>query len=301
MVKTALVCPPVFCDREDVPAVANQEAGAVFPSYLVTPSWQSKDPCLLVRAVDAVRLCRSGGYQRVRPGAIDLHLLDGGRCNRGPLCDFIASSGVTRLSLADFDDHSLVELLRGLVSDGQLAVVRACDLASGTAADSLHAQRRLLTAIDKALRRPLSFAGRIYRLVADADESRLSNRDRYMVVGHNEADRILEAMAQLAEPGLGPLLSEARGRLTQDWRPPLSPDGLILLRAMPQVQAVREQTDADGWRPAAKPRRSIFQPTSSEPEPPVVDATRQAQTLVMASRDGVPFCEICEQARRSAG
>jgi hypothetical protein len=68
--------------------------------------------------------------------------------------------------------------------------------------------------------------------VADVDLSKVPNRDNYEVVGREDAARILDTLAH--QPGtnaeVAALMLEAQGKLTRDWRPPLSPDGLVLLR-----------------------------------------------------------------------
>jgi hypothetical protein len=135
-------------------------------------------------------------------------------------------------------------------------------------------------------------------ILVDFHLRRMPNRDSYEVVSRKDALVIFEGLARLAAPGLASLLAEAHERLALDWRPPFSPDGLILLKAIVQRRYVEMPADASGWRPST-PRKSVFDPSvSPEAEHVEVDQVRQAATFIQASRDGTPFCEEC--ARYSA-
>jgi hypothetical protein len=74
--------------------------------------------------------------------------------------------------------------------------------------------------------------GRHYKLLAGIDLTRVSDRDQFELASQNEARRILDEISQRNDThaGLVALLAEARGKLSRDWRPPLEPDGLVLLR-----------------------------------------------------------------------
>jgi len=78
----------------------------------------------------------------------------------------------------------------------------------------------------------LVYGGRHYKLVVGTDLARTPDRDSYQVVGRDEACRLLESMAGQAAGagGLKDLLPKAIEQLSRDWRPPLSPTGLVLLR-----------------------------------------------------------------------
>jgi hypothetical protein len=128
---------------------------------------------------------------------------------------------------------------RGLV----VGVRRASASASaGAALDGSREQRRLVRKIDVATGGRLSQGGRQYKLTADADLDRLPDRNSYTVVDRAEAGRVLEALAESASHPLEALLLEARDKLTRDWRPPLSPDGLVLVRRMPTPVAAPKDT-----------------------------------------------------------
>jgi hypothetical protein len=138
------------------------------------------------------------------------------------------------------DDNGLLVLLRRLIKHRDLVLLRRCEGGEGGASDSTGKQRRLVRDIETRTRRRLSHAGQQYKLVADVDLRKLPSRDSFEVVRHDEALQILDALARQAGAGgseLFQLLSKARASLTRDWRPPLEPDGLILLRRIAVVQA----------------------------------------------------------------
>ena len=188
----------------------------------------------MVRTIDAIRLCRDGGYGELPRNQAEAYLTQAARHDRTFVCDFIQRAGLTSLSLSTLDDLRLFELLRQLVKSADLVVVREGEEATDGDVRSLAEQRRLARAIDTKM---LNHEGRKYRLVADVDLRQVPNRDSYEVVSQNDAMRVLEALSKQATPSLASLLGEARDRLTRDWRPPLSPDGLVLLRRAAQLVA----------------------------------------------------------------
>jgi outer membrane protein OmpA-like peptidoglycan-associated protein len=119
-----------------------------------------------------------------------------------------------------------------LVKAGKLAVLRRCEPTLGGQERATLDQRKLVRAIESASRGRLAHAGRQYKLVAGVDLAKVPNRDDYEVVPRDAAAEILTGMirqnqanAELVTP-----LGKAQGQLTRDWRPPLLPDGLVLLR-----------------------------------------------------------------------
>jgi LysM repeat protein/bifunctional DNA-binding transcriptional regulator/antitoxin component of YhaV-PrlF toxin-antitoxin module len=109
---------------------------------------------------------------------------------------------------------------------------------------SLEAQRRLVREIEALVRRGLGHAGRQYRLVPDGDLARLRDRDSYEVVRQDDAARVLDGVAGQGALGggrLALLLAEAKSRLARDWRPPLEPEGLVLLRKLIAPQAYEQE------------------------------------------------------------
>ena len=207
-----------------------------YAALVLTPFWQ-KERQLLVRTTDAVRLCREDGCEELPRHQAEAYLSKTPRFDRTEVCDFIRRARITSFSFPELGDLHLRDLLSKLVKSADLAVVREGVEASKGEAPSLVQQRRLVRAIQTKVHTPLSHEGRRYTLVADVDLRRVPGRDSYEVVSQNEAVRVLDALAKRADPSLASLLGEAQGRLSRDWRPPLSPDGLVLLRKSAQPVA----------------------------------------------------------------
>lgn len=214
-------------------------------ALVLTPFWQ-KDRLLLVRPTDALRLCRDGGYAKVPRHQTEGYLTETALRDRTQVRDFVQRARMAPFFLPELDDSQVFALLRKLIQSADLVLVRegAGDTQGGDA--SLAQQRRLVRAIESKVRPALNHGGRTYRLIADMDLGRLPDRDRYEVASQDEAIRLLDALAKQADPSLAGLLGEARGRLARDWRPPLSPDGLVVLRRTAQQVA-----------PVAKPEPAL--------------------------------------------
>jgi hypothetical protein len=196
---------------------------------------------LLVGAGDADRLCGAGGYERVDAKEALSRVQGEGRRARWQLREFAARARLFGGSLSRLDDEHMIRMIDAAIRSGALAAIRQSDaLATGEADDRAAKRRRLVRDLGAALRgRRLNFAGRTYRLVADVELARLPDRDSYQVVGQQDSRKVLDAIA--AQPSMSSelraLLSRARDDLTSDWRPPIAPDGLILLRRVPVVQS----------------------------------------------------------------
>jgi hypothetical protein len=163
--------------------------------------------------------------------------MDVARHGRAWLCDVILRARPTSFPLSGSPDWQLAELLKGLVASADLVLVRESAEGGGDGDSSSVKQQRLVRKIEAKLRHPLSHAGRRYRLVADTQLQRLPGRDVYVVVGRSDAARILDAVAGQSDPSLADLLGQARDLLSRDWRPPLVPDGLVLLRRTSEAVA----------------------------------------------------------------
>ena len=195
---------------------------------------------MLVRATDGLRLCREGGHERL-PRHLALGYVPGlSRIDIWRLRGFLSDVRLTGFPLSSFDRQGILALLGKAIATEDLVVLRARAAAKRGASDSATSElRRLVKAIDANTRGRLSYAGRQYKLVADVDLERVPGRDYYEIVPHDTAVATLRGLAgQGVAPDLAELLGKASARLTQDWRPPLSPDGLILLRRLPTVAAV---------------------------------------------------------------
>jgi hypothetical protein len=198
----------------------------------LVPSWH-EEKIVLVGVTDGLRLCRDGGYEAVSWSQAWQHIEDMQRTDRASLREFVAKAHLSSFPLSSVNDQDLAALLRNAVRSRSLVGLRAGKGAGGAASGSTPWQRQLVKKIEARGR--LSHAGRQYKLVADADFSRLPGRDSYEVVRRNDAAQVLEAIAsQPATPSdLAAMLSEARGGLARDWRSPRPPEGLVLLRRSP--------------------------------------------------------------------
>jgi hypothetical protein len=264
------------------------------PSLPLSPFWQ-KEQVLLVRTTDAIRLFREGSHVEV-PRQQSLPYLLGAERRGDAVRDFVAKTRVLSLPLADCDDALLFAHLRKLVEVGTLVLVRACDEGAASETSSLVKQRRTIRALDQTRRQALKFEGRTYRVVADADLSRIPDRDDYTVVGHADAIRVLDGLAKLASPAQAAQFQEACKQLTRDWRPPMSPDGIVLLKKIVVPQSVPKSE-----APMGKPQKAAGSPAAAEAAPEeetcrpcaALRQAQQAAVLRQSAQDGTPFCAEC--------
>jgi outer membrane protein OmpA-like peptidoglycan-associated protein len=203
------------------------------PALVLAPAQPSSRLLRLVRAVDGLRLCGEEGCQLIPAYQAGQFVDEIPKRDLGCVRDFLSRVLGGRIPMARLDNGRLLMLLRDLIKTGELVVVRAGGLAGGAQQSSSAEQRRLVRAIDARTRGRLTLAGRHYRLVADSDLRGIPDRDSYEVEGKRAAEQVLTELARQASAqstDLGQLLAQAREKLTADWRPPLEPDGLILLR-----------------------------------------------------------------------
>jgi hypothetical protein len=228
-------------------------------SLSLTPSW-SKEKTVLVRATDAIRLCREGGHEEL-PSRSALGHLDGLRQqDMVRVRDFVSSARLTGFPLSCFEDGNVLGLLRGAIANRDLVVLREGANPASADGSTTADQRKLIAKIEAKTRAKLNYSGRQYKLVADADLAKIPERDSYEVVRREDAIRVLEGLTWQAvvAPDLVAMLGTAGDKLTSDWRPPLQPEGLILLRRIVSLQAV-----TDSAEPALTPSqlKQLFQPT----------------------------------------
>jgi hypothetical protein len=205
-------------------------------SLALTPFWREKQ-LILVRATDGIRLCREGSHKILSAREAFFYLDSWGHREIADIRAFFASAQPARPPVATLKDHDLLRQLREAVRVGDwVALLKEkaeSDAALGT---STPKQRRLVRAIEVQMRGRMNHMGRQYKLVADADLQQLPGRDDFEVVRHDDSVRVLTGLA--SQPGLGSDMAasfaQALELLTQDWRPPLMPSGLILLRKVIQ-------------------------------------------------------------------
>jgi antitoxin (DNA-binding transcriptional repressor) of toxin-antitoxin stability system len=209
--------------------------------FPLTPS-AHKDRVWLMRATDAIRLCRTGSFRALPRHQAELHLTAMALKSRPALRDFIDRTRLSSLPLCRVDESRLTELLRRLVAGGELVLAQECAEVVSSSASAR--QRRLIREIQAKFGQALSHEGRQYRLVADVDLGRMVGRDFYEVSSHKEAIQVLEVVSKRSDPSVAVLLEQARGLLSPDWRPPFAPDGLVLLRRPVAVVAPVRLADA---------------------------------------------------------
>ena len=208
-----------------------------------------RETVFLVSCTKAISLCEREGFLKVAPSHTLWLLGTMERRSCSEVRAFVSRMRLSPLPLSRLGDQELLDLVRGHVRTGRLAGVRPDGTASQHASDETAQQRRLVRKIEQGIRGRLGLAGRAYKLVADVDLGKLPGRDNYEVVRHDEAVEVLAHLAaQHATSELPELLRQASEKLTRDWRPPLSPDGLVLLRRI-IAQTARP---VDSW-PALTP------------------------------------------------
>jgi hypothetical protein len=257
-------------------------AGA--PFLVLTPFLQ-KERVLLLLPADAIRLCRDGGHAALPRNQALAYWATVSRLDHNQTRDFLSQSRLSSFPLTELDQVQLLGHLRDLLKNDELVIVRESENLADESTSSVLQQRRLVNAIERAARSSLAFEGRKHKLVAGDDLGRVPNRDQYEVVSRDAAIPVLDGLARQSDPSLVKLLVEARGLLTRDWRPPLRPDGLVLLKAMLRLEAAQPSRELGPRK--AKP---VEVEEAVEPD---LDQACQASTLVNASREGVPFCQEC--------
>jgi len=205
----------------------------------------AQDPILLVGANDAIRLCRSGEFEELSEWEAISSIEGAAVRNMFTFRCLLSRLRLTSTSLRDLDDHQVLMLVTRSLRTNELVAVRrqsggARKRESGQAT-STPAQRRLVAAIETATRGRIVHAGRRYKLIADLDLAKLPGRDDFEVVPHDAAVEVLNAVAADSGSNQRPaeLFVQARDQLTRDWRPPLTPDGLILLRKARRMAVVQ--------------------------------------------------------------
>ncbi len=216
-----------------------------YPSLRVSSSPGAQ--ILLVRATDALRLCREAGY-RLLPAHRTLPLLGTlDRRAQGEVRAFVAHVSRTRLRLEGAQDALVLASLRELVRSQDVVAICEGDTSQSPDGDGTAEQRRLVRAIAALTRGGrLAYQGRGYRLVAAPDLGRLPDRDSYEVVRRADAEQILTGLANHStapSAQLASLLTQAKGMLAHDWRPPMAPDGLVLFRRISTVAASSPSSD----------------------------------------------------------
>jgi hypothetical protein len=205
------------------------------PHLSLAPYWADEDDrgrIVVVEALDALRLCGDGAYEAVSASAA-LWGIEGESHNLSwEIQDFAMRIGLASLYSTRCRDEDLVELVGAGIERGDLVGLRKVRTSAATETEPTVEQRRLVAEIERETRGRLHYDGRQYRLCAGTDLKGTPERDSYEVVRQDEAKRVLDGLAKASglRADLASALGKARDKLTPDWRPPLAPDGLVLLR-----------------------------------------------------------------------
>ena len=206
------------------------------PHLSLAPHWVAENDSrrvVVVRAVDGLRLFHQGELETA-PARETASLLEReSRSLAQRIRDFAWRRDVGGYDVRRLREHELVSWLAQGIRRGDFVGLRR-SRAAGAADEPTLVERRLVRDIERATRGRLGTGGRSYRLVAGADLAAMPDRNRYEVVGREEGLGVLGVLAaELGGRGdlLG-LFKEAAAKLSPDWRPPLAPKGLVLLRGI---------------------------------------------------------------------
>jgi hypothetical protein len=204
-------------------------------SCLTIAAHGSRRELWLVPTAEAMRFVRS--HQRLPPRDAVLALF-GANLDDVEIARFIQSVGRRRSPSGNplhWQRHMGRAELERLVERGLVAVLDR--VAEADANPALREQRRLARELTELVRHLTLIPGRRCRFVAGDDYANLPNRDRFHVVRHDEAKALLSGASGNAPGHARELLARAASLLAPDWRLPQTPDGLIMLREIPQVAA----------------------------------------------------------------
>lgn len=188
-------------------------------SFSLTSSW-AKEQVVLVRAIDAIRLCRDGTYQAVPPSDAAWKLECMTPSDPWQLRAFAEELHLTGLALSSFDDDDLTALFKSLIQSGDLVAVKpGRPVERSGAAKRTQELRRIAHDIQNKTRGRLSHSGRQYQLMDEADLLRWSDRQDYEVVQQSEARKVLDALAnQTSTADLYRTLGMSHGCVPIAWK-----------------------------------------------------------------------------------
>ena len=224
------------------------------PHLSLARYWTNEDEyrrIVVVESIDALRLCGDGAFERVSSSDA-LWDFEGEKHSLGwEIRDFAIRVGLASPYSSSCRDEDLVDLIGEGLKRGDLVGLRKGRTIVAAGGETTAEQRRLVREIETKTRGRLSEGGRQYKLVADADLTGVPDRNSYEVVRHDGAVRILDALAKesAAAADLAALFGKARDKLSPDWRPPLPPKGIVLLRKI-QVRRVAASSPEPALTPS---------------------------------------------------
>jgi hypothetical protein len=212
------------------------------PHLSLAPTWADDDDrrrIVVVDALAALRLRRDGAYEAVSAWEV---LWDFERASSDlgwEIQDFAMRIGLCDPYGIGSRDQDVVEVVTASIRRGDLVGLRKGQVAAAATEPTVE-QRRLAADVERQTRGRLREGSRDYKLVAGADLARVPDRNGYEVVARAEATRVLSELAKQSggRADASDLFGRARDKLSPDWRPPLAPNGLVLLRKIHAPQAV---------------------------------------------------------------
>lgn len=201
-------------------------------------SMLDEDEVVLVPASRWHGLRAGSGYHEMDPSVASGMLQDLDRRRWLEARPFLAQANLATAGIDRMDDRRVLGLLRECIRAGRLIAVQKGSTAHAEPDVTLQL-RRLVKAIEKTTKGRLHHRGRRYKLVTDVDLARVPARNEYVVLPRAVAERTLTEMAAGPDTPseLRTLLVQVRDKLTRDWRPPLQPDGLVMLRREIRISA----------------------------------------------------------------
>ena len=208
----------------------------------LAPTWADDDDrrrIVVVETLVALRLCRDGAYEAVSAWEA---LWDFERASSDlgwEIQDFAMRIGLCDPYGIASRDQDVVEVVAASLRRGDLVGLRKGQVAAAATEPTVE-QRRLVADVEEQTRGRLREGSREYKLVAGADLARVPDRNGYEVVARAEATRVLSELAKQSggRADVIDLFGKARDKLSPDWRPPLAPNGLVLLHKIHSPQAV---------------------------------------------------------------
>ena len=205
---------------------------------------------VVVSDIDALRLRRHGEYEAVEPWEAIWQFERLSHSMAREINNFISRSWVFGSQSRWMRDDELAALVVRGIEWRTFVGLRRARARIATETDPTLDERSLARDIERQTRGRLSEGGRQYRLVAGADVAGMPDRNSYEVVRHDDARGVLAALAQesAGQEALARLFDKAIAKLSPDWRPPLAPKGLVLLRKI-----AAQRVAASSHEPAISP------------------------------------------------
>ncbi len=201
---------------------------------------EAKNDFWLVRSSDVFAAEVDGDYERM-VGQDVASALFAARLDEMQVEDFLLQL-FDRDSLFEHSDGLSSPQLRlqQLLATGDVVAVRECDSRSQDRdRQKVREERGLAREIAHVQRSVAITPGRHTLIVSGADYGALTNRDAYKVVARAQAEEMLLDAAGRSDGAARAIFERAAAMLAPDWRPPQTPQGLVLLLDQPRAVASR--------------------------------------------------------------